>query len=325
MFINCRHCRALVATDPVSDLPPLRCPRCRGVLRADTQAPTATPSVAQLLRPAAVDPDDAAQCAAPVVPAAVVDKTPPSGLPSAGESVVAAPEVVSDASAPALEASTPADSDSAPVPATPTATSTTLPAVASDTEAPHSASQPLAVASASTPIATRASPSFARPARGVHGSNLQQRWLMATAAALALLLALQVLLADRARLAGDPGWRPLLVSICGVLRCALPPWHEPTALTLLARDVRPDPATPGQLLISAMFRNDADWPQAWPRVVLTLSDLNGHVIGTRAFAPAEYLASPTDTEVLDAGQSAAIRLSIVEPAVPAVSFAFEFR
>src|SRR5690606_32513224 len=33
MFINCRHCHTLVATDPATDLPPERCPRCAGVLR----------------------------------------------------------------------------------------------------------------------------------------------------------------------------------------------------------------------------------------------------------------------------------------------------
>src|SRR5690606_4670885 len=33
MFVNCPSCRGLVATDPASDLPPERCPRCAAPLR----------------------------------------------------------------------------------------------------------------------------------------------------------------------------------------------------------------------------------------------------------------------------------------------------
>ncbi|MDN5782674.1 MAG: hypothetical protein L0H23_11775, partial [Luteimonas sp.] len=33
MFINCPLCKALVATDPATDLPPEHCPRCAAKLR----------------------------------------------------------------------------------------------------------------------------------------------------------------------------------------------------------------------------------------------------------------------------------------------------
>ena len=35
MFINCPYCRTLVATDPVTDLPPTHCPQCASLLRRD--------------------------------------------------------------------------------------------------------------------------------------------------------------------------------------------------------------------------------------------------------------------------------------------------
>ena len=80
MFVNCKHCNALVATDPATDLPPERCPRCAGVLRepvgaAATAAPAgasvpadAMPTISSLLRP----PDASGRLVTPETPA----KTP---------------------------------------------------------------------------------------------------------------------------------------------------------------------------------------------------------------------------------------------------------
>jgi Protein of unknown function (DUF3426) len=152
----------------------------------------------------------------------------------------------------------------------------------------------------------------------------QHRTLYGAVAALVLLLGLQVLLADRARLATDPGWRPTLMRVCGVLGCSLPPWREPAALTVLARDVRPDDTRSGELFATATFRNDARWAQAWPRLRLTLSDIDGRAVGSRVFTANEYLDVPPDQPVLMAGGSAQIRLRLVEPDTHAVSFAFDF-
>src|SRR5690606_11292379 len=98
-----------------------------------------------------------------------------------------------------------------------------------------------------------------------------RRWVMPAAiVGLAVLLAVQWLLADRARLAADPAWRPVVARACALLRCSLPPWREPAAFELLERDVRPHPQRADTLRITASFRNNAAWPQAWPEVVLTL-------------------------------------------------------
>lgn len=148
-------------------------------------------------------------------------------------------------------------------------------------------------------------------------------WL--AVAALALLLVLQVLLADRARLAADARWRPTLELLCGALGCALPAWHAPGDFTITARDVRPHPSVAGALMITASFRNDGAFAQAWPRVELTLSDLDGRDIATRAFAPRDYLGRPADDERLQPGQDASITLEVVDPGRSALAFRFDFR
>lgn len=137
------------------------------------------------------------------------------------------------------------------------------------------------------------------------------------------LLVLQVLLADRARLAADARWRPVVERMCGVLQCSLPPWDEPAAFTMLDRKVQPA-AQSGALRVDATFRNDAHWPQAWPALQLALADADGHVLGSRVFQPADYLGR-SPTALLSPGQSAQITFLVQEPAPGTVAFSFEFR
>ena len=169
-------------------------------------------------------------------------------------------------------------------------------------------------------------PSFARAQAAASAHRSGWRW-PAAVAALSLLLALQLVLAQRDTLAADARWRPTVSALCTLLRCQLPPWREPGAFTMLSRDVRAHPSAPGALLINASFRNDARWPQPWPRVLLTLSNADGRIVGARAFAAGEYLGADTAAtqHELAPGQTAAITLAVVEPAPDIVAFSFDFR
>ncbi len=183
---------------------------------------------------------------------------------------------------------------------------------------------PLDDASATT---DPAAPVFtARPAgAAARPTDRRRRTLVAVAiATLALLLALQIVLADRERLAADAHWRPLVAAACGLLGCEVPPWREPSAIVLVSRDVRPHPDAGNALRVRASFRNDARWPQAWPRLLLTLSDVDGRAVAARAFEPVEYLGS-TPGSPMATGQTADIELDIHEPSVATVSYAFDFR
>ena len=170
-------------------------------------------------------------------------------------------------------------------------------------------------------------PTFARPPAGDDGraTTRPSPWALVMLAALSLLLFVQVILADRETLAADARWRPVVMGACMVLQCEVPAWREPAALTLVRRDVRPLPGHPGVLQVSAEFRNDAVWPQAWPVLVLTLADVDGRTVGSRAFQPGEYLGEPPTQPVLGSGQSAHIEMALVEPAPGVVAFTFDFR
>jgi hypothetical protein len=168
-------------------------------------------------------------------------------------------------------------------------------------------------------------PRFVRPPPGTAPLGRAARWrLGAGLALLGLLLPVQVLFADRARLAADPDWRPWLEAACGRLGCTLPPWREPAAFVVLSREIQPHPSAPQALLVTASFRNDARWPQAWPVLELALSDLDGQTIGLRRFRPSEYLGGTPSRPTLAPGQSASLALEIVDPGNRAVAFEFDF-
>lgn len=174
----------------------------------------------------------------------------------------------------------------------------------------------------SSPLVAAPAPSFMRAAEPAPPAP---RWQWGLVAGLVALLAVQIAVADRARLAADAGSRPWVAGLCSVLRCSLPAWREPTAFSMISRDVRPVVGQPGALQVHASFRNDARWAQAWPALRLSLSDADGRVIGSSVFAPQDYLEAGADPAApLEPGQSAQIAFRVREPAASTVAFTFEF-
>jgi hypothetical protein len=151
----------------------------------------------------------------------------------------------------------------------------------------------------------------------------RRRWPWAIAvAALSLLLALQLLLAQREQLARDAAWRPTVMRACALLRCSVPAWHQPQAYAMLARGVRPSATRRGVLHVNATVRNDALWPQAPPVVVLSLADVDGRVVGARAVTPAEY---GDRAATVAPGDSVDIAFDVREPAARVESFDFQLQ
>lgn len=149
-------------------------------------------------------------------------------------------------------------------------------------------------------------------------------WITPSAvAALALLLALQLLLSQRDELAAAARWRPWVVTTCRVFRCSIPVWREPATLVILGRNVRPDANQPGVLQVTATVRNDAHWPQPLPLVVLSLSDADGRVLAARNTLPGDY--SPRPTALIAPGDSVDITFAVREPLARVDAFDFALR
>ena len=163
-------------------------------------------------------------------------------------------------------------------------------------------------------------PSFAHAAR--RGTPRRGEWWLASG--LALVLALQLLALKRDALAASPTWRPMVTSACELLGCEVAPWRQPAAFTMLSREVIAVPDRPGVLRVQASFRNDARWAQAWPALVLTLSDADSRILGSRRFLPAEYLGAQARADTLAPGQATQLAFEIAEPAPDVVGFDFRF-
>jgi hypothetical protein len=229
-----------------------------------------------------------------------------------------APAAAAAAAAESLAASGDSE-DPADAPPAPAVSGTGPSAAPPPRPAPQRASRP------SAPRGRRL-PSFLQPrGPGAQAPRRETTILWSAIGLLALVLFMQLLLADRARLAMDAGWRPTLVRMCGVFGCTLPPWREPQAFTMLSRDVRAHPQRPGTLRVTASFRNDARWPQSWPVLLLSLSDLDGRVAGARAFAKEDYVEADDRDRLLEPGQVATVTLDVVEPSPHIVAFTFDFR
>ena len=141
---------------------------------------------------------------------------------------------------------------------------------------------------------------------------------------LGLLLAGQLFFSERTRLAANAQWRPVVTAVCEVTGCNVPAWHEPGAFVMLSRDVIAVPGQTGVLRVQASIRNDARWSQPWPVLVLSLSDADGRLLGSRRFRPGDYLGRTPETTLLQSGQAAQLAFDIVEPGAGVVAFDFRF-
>lgn len=318
MFTACPHCQFLVAHDPRSGVSPPDCPRCGKALVMKDGATTPAPSFVTLLH-AVPDPASPAS-GADASDAAAADSE--SGTSPAPSHASAADAPAQDVSA----ATTPAESEGNHDAVTSDDSISPDPHVHGDPSAPAGVPANMLDVPIAAPSARRATgPRFLQRVRTtpVHAKRARAQWTVV--AALALLLCMQVIVADRARLAMQAGWRPIVVALCGIARCDVPTWREPAAFTMLSRDVRPLLDAPGTLLAQATFRNEARWAQAWPIILLTLKDADGRTLGARALRPEDYLPEGEAVTAIGPGQSAQVAVRIREPSASVVAFSFDFR
>jgi hypothetical protein len=144
-------------------------------------------------------------------------------------------------------------------------------------------------------------------------------------ALLSLLLGLQWAWFNRAELAADADWRPLLAQFCTMAHCELPMRSDLSQLAIINREVRQHPAVSEALLINAEFKNQADFPQPYPFFEVSFIDSTGRPVAVRRFSPAEYLGEGVDVPLgMAAHAPVQVVLEVMDPGEAAVSFQFDF-
>jgi predicted Zn finger-like uncharacterized protein len=151
------------------------------------------------------------------------------------------------------------------------------------------------------------------------------RWgAIAAVVFLALALGVQYAWWDRNQLAESVAWRPALDWVCERAGCELPLRHDFTRVEMVGRDVRDNPQVPDALTISAAFINRAPFPQAYPVLQISFSDVAGTPVAVRRFMPEEYLRDKNPARGMAPGEQTLVMLEIADPGARAVSFQFDF-
>ncbi|HQO28962.1 MAG TPA: DUF3426 domain-containing protein [Accumulibacter sp.] len=110
---------------------------------------------------------------------------------------------------------------------------------------------------------------------------------------LALTLLSQLLFHFRTPLAiAIPGLWPTLSTLSEMMGTDMPLSRHIEQISIESSDLQIEPNKKGSLILQATLRNRADYPQAYPALELTLTDINDSVLVKRVFLPGDYLSSP---------------------------------
>jgi len=107
-----------------------------------------------------------------------------------------------------------------------------------------------------------------------------------------------------------PATRPVLELACKQLGCNLSLPKNAELMQIIGSDLQAEPAGTGLLTLKLTLGNRAPYTQAWPVIVLTLTDAKDQPQARRSFAPSEYLA---DQKMLPLGIPAQSEHSLTLP------------
>lgn len=147
------------------------------------------------------------------------------------------------------------------------------------------------------------------------------RWYGLAAAALGVLLLVQIVHRNRNELALSPLLNGPLTNFYAALGRPLAPRWDPAALDVRQLGAIAESGVTGELLVRASIRNEAARAQPMPYLRLTLQDRYGKRIASRDLEPTEYLGARAGGRAfLAAGQRVDAEVSVVDPGSNAVGF-----
>ena len=107
---------------------------------------------------------------------------------------------------------------------------------------------------------------------------------------LLIVLTGQIVYLYRTELSIIPGTKPYLEQYCLILNCTIPLPQQVELLTIESSELQKKTAQhPSLITITAIVRNRATFPQAFPAIELKLFDVQDRTLASRIFTPGEYL------------------------------------
>ncbi len=144
-----------------------------------------------------------------------------------------------------------------------------------------------------------------------------------------LLLALGPLLTAgyayyyRERLANYPLLVNWIRKACEYVACEMRPRRDVEHIQIIKRSVHTHPARPDALMITATLVNKAPFPQPYPLMQVSFTNLQGTIVAAHRFKPEEYLMRRPDPAALMT-PDAPVRASVQVPDPGVNATAFEF-
>jgi len=161
----------------------------------------------------------------------------------------------------------------------------------------------------------------------VEGSR-RSGWSLAGWATVNLLLVTlllgQVVYAQRESFASDRTLRPVVLWMCNVTGCTLPPRRAVDRIELVRRAVYAHPNADEALIIDATFVNSAPFAQPHPILTVSLGDRHGDPLIRRSFRPAEYRPSIDANQRMAPGAPVRITLEVRDPGPKVRTFELDF-
>jgi len=132
------------------------------------------------------------------------------------------------------------------------------------------------------------------------------RWLWGAAAILAVIaIAVQFAYRFRAELAATaPQVRDPMRAICKPLGCEVPLPRRAELMSIDSSELQADARREGLIVLNAVIRNHARFPQDYPALELTLTDEADRPVLRRVLAPGDYLEQARRDELVRQGVAA---------------------
>ncbi len=132
-----------------------------------------------------------------------------------------------------------------------------------------------------------------------------------------LLLAGQIVYFEGNRLVQNRLLRPWLKKSCQLIGCQLPPYRNLEEIHILKTTL--NTTSPDKVVFDIVLTNQADFPQPYPKLKLTLIDYQGKTFAQRVFSTDNYRPPST---MLKPDQTVEIQLEIVNPDNPVGGYRF---
>lgn len=121
-----------------------------------------------------------------------------------------------------------------------------------------------------------------------------------------------------------PAVRPALESACSVAGCKVPLPRRPELMSIDSSDLQADTRSESLIVLNALLRNRAPFPQQFPSLELTLTDDADRPVLRRVLGPAEYLdrarAAAAAGQGIGPGAEASLRVNLDTDGVRATGY-----